>query len=131
MSRLLQALALLAVRPMTGRLHQIRVHLASLGSPIVGDNAYGGCSLAGSRLFLHCRSVSLKDLSGSPFKPKYPLPEDGQLLRCEQASFSSVFLGGSAAGSGRPAAAVERFGRKKRPSLRVTALCATASSSGA
>ncbi|OLP76152.1 hypothetical protein AK812_SmicGene43956 [Symbiodinium microadriaticum] len=73
-----EALALLAVRPMTGRLHQIRVHLASLGSPIVGDNAYGGCSLAGSRLFLHCRSVSLKDLSGSPFKPKYPLPEDLQ-----------------------------------------------------
>lgn len=48
--------ALVEARPLTGRTHQIRVHLASGGLPIVGDTTYGG--EAASRLMLHCRSMA-------------------------------------------------------------------------
>ena len=34
--------ALIEAKPLTGRMHQIRVHLAHLGFPIVGDKIYGG-----------------------------------------------------------------------------------------
>ncbi|HAU07597.1 MAG: hypothetical protein A2568_00050 [Candidatus Yanofskybacteria bacterium RIFOXYD1_FULL_44_17] len=44
---------LLDVAPKTGRTHQIRVHLKSIGCPIVGDMVYGKQSDKGLRMFLH------------------------------------------------------------------------------
>jgi tRNA pseudouridine32 synthase / 23S rRNA pseudouridine746 synthase len=49
--------AWLELRPRTGRTHQIRVHCAALGCPVVGDPAYGGPR--GEPLHLHARSIAL------------------------------------------------------------------------
>ena len=54
---------LLALRPRTGRTHQLRVHLASLGCPIVGDSLYG--SRVKAELMLHACRLRLR-LPGSP-----------------------------------------------------------------
>ena len=51
--------SLIEARPMTGRTHQIRVHLESSGLPIVGDSTYGG-ELA-TRMMLHCTELVFKD----------------------------------------------------------------------
>ncbi len=56
---------LFEVRPRTGRLHQIRAHLASIGYPILGDDLYGGD--AAPRLMLHAFSLELTHPSGAPF----------------------------------------------------------------
>ncbi len=59
-----QEFAWVAARPVTGRTHQIRVHLASLGTPIVGDFKYGGTDAKGKgaiadKLHLHARSIDI------------------------------------------------------------------------
>jgi len=72
---------LLEVRPKTGRTHQIRVHMASIGQPLVSDPKYGSGDIQSRalwcpRLFLHCCRVGLKDLAGSDFKVEAPVPAD-------------------------------------------------------
>ena len=51
---------LVEVNPITGRSHQIRVHLASIGHPIVGDKKYGGKQ---GILHLHCKSMTINKKS--------------------------------------------------------------------
>lgn len=52
---------LLAFHPITGRTHQIRVHCAFLGCPVVGDTVYGQrkSSIPMDRLFLHAQKITL------------------------------------------------------------------------
>ncbi len=70
---------LLEVRPLTGRTHQIRVHLAAAGHPIVGDGVYGRRNLAKRypRLFLHARAISfLHPATGERLEFAAPLPAE-------------------------------------------------------
>jgi 23S rRNA pseudouridine1911/1915/1917 synthase len=50
---------LLAVQIVTGRTHQIRVHMAQIGHPLAGDDLYGGSLERIPRQALHCRSLEL------------------------------------------------------------------------
>lgn len=54
-----QGISLLEINPHTGRRHQIRVHLYSIGHPIIGDLRYGDKNLQSSypRLMLHCHRM--------------------------------------------------------------------------
>ncbi len=71
---------LLEVEPKTGRTHQIRVHLASIGHPIAGDQQYKfkrQPALAGlKRQFLHAAYLKLKLPNGKLVELKSDLPED-------------------------------------------------------
>lgn len=63
----------------SGRTHQIRVHLASIGHPVVGDEVYGGDrrGIASPRLWLHAAELSF-DAPGSGERQSFvaPLPDD-------------------------------------------------------
>jgi 23S rRNA pseudouridine1911/1915/1917 synthase len=86
--------SLVALTPQTGRTHQLRVHLASLGHPVLGDATYGG---GVSRLAGHPQLQALKPLvhrqllhawrlgithprTGEPMTWEAPLPEDFQAV---------------------------------------------------
>jgi 23S rRNA pseudouridine1911/1915/1917 synthase len=73
---------LVVARPRTGRTHQIRVHLRSIGHPILGDRAYGGGGddarrLGLSRPFLHAwRLAFAHPVTGERIEVEEPLPDD-------------------------------------------------------
>ena len=69
--------ALLDVEPKTGRTHQIRVHLASIGHPIIGDSLYGAkTKLSKNRHFLHAYYLKFILPKGQPIALETDLPED-------------------------------------------------------
>lgn len=79
----LESTDLLRAHLHTGRTHQIRVHLASIGHPVVGDDTYGGgggrrlVSLPPKRHFLHAAWLVFRHpVSGAELDLRSPLPED-------------------------------------------------------
>ena len=85
--------ALVEARPETGRTHQIRVHLASVGAPILGDPRYGGARRVGElaipRVLLHARRLELDHpATGVRLVLEAPVPED-------LASTERALIGGS------------------------------------
>jgi tRNA pseudouridine32 synthase / 23S rRNA pseudouridine746 synthase len=64
----------LALEPVTGRSHQLRVHCAAIGHPIVGDTLYGAQGHEAPRLLLHAVAITL------------PHPHDGRPLHVECAA---------------------------------------------
>ena len=68
--------SLLEINLLTGRKHQIRVHLADTGHPIVGDRKYGEKDLEHKRLALHALSLSFKHpYTGEPMSFTTPVPD--------------------------------------------------------
>ncbi len=72
--------AWLMLHPLTGRTHQLRVHCAAIGTPIVGDGKYGGADsrldgVPGSdKLHLHARSITFPHPAGGELTITAPLP---------------------------------------------------------
>ncbi|MBO9516932.1 MAG: RluA family pseudouridine synthase [Porphyrobacter sp.] len=68
------------LHPLTGRTHQLRVHMAAIGHPIVGDGKYGGqeAFLSGTisrKMHLHARRLIIEHPDGTPLDVTAPLPE--------------------------------------------------------
>jgi 23S rRNA pseudouridine955/2504/2580 synthase len=75
-----QKAAWLALLPVTGRTHQLRIHCAGIATPIIGDGKYGGAAsqLPGlehnRKLHLHARSIALDTPNGGRIAVVAPLP---------------------------------------------------------
>jgi RluA family pseudouridine synthase len=65
---------LVEARPLTGRTHQIRVHLSHFGFPVIGDQAYGGPQAV--RIMLHCRSMAFCARDGREVAATAPVDEN-------------------------------------------------------
>ncbi len=80
LGRLPSGEALVELRPLTGRTHQLRLQLAELGSPIVGEPHYrqlgGATPRPADRLWLHARALELTHpATAQPLRLEAPLPE--------------------------------------------------------
>lgn len=77
--------SLLSVKISTGRTHQIRVHMASIGHPLLGDVLYGKPDARIARAALHSSEVICRQpFTGEAIQIQVPLPEDMQCLLNEK-----------------------------------------------
>ncbi len=94
LERVLATEALLRVVLDTGRTHQIRVHMAAIGHPVLGDAQYGGPARYGlTRQFLHATRLSLlHPVSGERLEVTSDLPDDlsAALAAAERAAPSAA-----------------------------------------
>lgn len=78
---LADSLSFVELEPITGRTHQLRVHMAAIGNPIVGDGKYGGSDAFIStmdlpkQLHLHARRIELPDWNGKTLIVEAPVPQ--------------------------------------------------------
>jgi len=118
--------ALVELSPETGRMHQLRVQLASVDAPIAGDDLYGGA--AAWRLLLHCRArVVLGErfeaavpeelpgwvATGSSFAPLSGFRSrllDAAVLRAPLRGLGDVFRIVNEQGDGLPGVTIDRYG---------------------
>jgi 23S rRNA pseudouridine1911/1915/1917 synthase len=85
--RLLSKHALLSIRLETGRTHQIRVHLAAIDLPVVGDPVYGVPDLELGRQFLHANRLSFPHpFGGGTVEAESRLPDELQAALARLAS---------------------------------------------
>mmetsp|Transcript_63034 Transcript_63034/g.146783 ORF Transcript_63034/g.146783 Transcript_63034/m.146783 type:complete len:306 (-) Transcript_63034:69-986(-) len=92
-----QDLSLVTVRLGTGRLHQIRVHLAHEGHSLAGDTVYGTRAINSAwcpRTFLHAEGLGI-DIGEGPFSVAVPLPADlrrvmGQLVAVDRHTLALI-----------------------------------------
>ncbi len=74
-------IAWLALEPLTGRTHQLRAHLAAIGTPILGDGKYGGAAAHppgvpnARQLHLHARAIAFPHPKGRRITVTAPLPQ--------------------------------------------------------
>jgi 23S rRNA pseudouridine955/2504/2580 synthase len=71
--------AWVALMPVTGRTHQLRAHMAAIGTPIAGDFKYGGTEArlhgeVATKLHLHARSIHIRHPNGNFLEVVAPLP---------------------------------------------------------
>ena len=116
------------LQPLTGRTHQLRVHMAAIGHPIVGDGKYGGREsfLTGTisrKMHLHARRIVVDGLDGQAIDVRADLPthfadtltalgfteSDGDALPLETPKFSET-----AEGRRRLATNIAKSRRKER-----------------
>jgi 23S rRNA pseudouridine955/2504/2580 synthase len=73
--------AVVELRPETGRMHQIRLHLAHLGMPILGDPLYGEGAASAPRLMLHAAQLTINHPDGRAMQFDAPVPENMDAMR--------------------------------------------------
>lgn len=126
--------AWLELQPLTGRTHQLRVHLAAIGHPIVGDGKYGGrdAFLTGTisrKMHLHARRIRVDHPDGGQIDVSADLPPhfaetldalgfdgaDGDALPLDEVKFSETPEGKARAAAHKAKAArKERKGERRR-----------------